>query len=84
MLFSQSQLGTLFGLSNERFIFEGVDHRFKFCLLDFEKGSHTDLFSAVFRIDPREAIKSSQLDSFLNDKDEQIEISVSLIRKLIP
>lgn len=84
MLFSQSQLGTLFGLSNERFIFEGVDHRFKFCLLDFEKGSHTDLFSAVFRIDPREAIRSSQLDSFLNDKDEQIEISVSLIRKLSP
>lgn len=84
MLFSQSQLGTLFGLSNERFIFEGVDHRFKFCLLDFEKGSHTDLFNAAFRIDPREAIKSSQLDSFLNDKDEQIEISVSLIRKLSP
>ena len=68
MLFTKSQLGTLFGLSNERFIFEGVDHRFKFCLLDFEKGGQTDSFSAAFRIDPREAISKDKLGIFLNDE----------------
>ncbi|MGB7441722.1 MAG: RNA-binding domain-containing protein, partial [Coleofasciculaceae cyanobacterium] len=84
MLFTQTQLGALFGISNERFIFEGVDHRFKFCLLDFEKGSQTDFFTAAFRIDPREAIRPVQLETFLNNRDEHIEISVPLIRKLSP
>lgn len=84
MLFTQCNLGTLFGIANERFIFEGVDHRFKFCLLDFEKGGYTNSFNASFRIDPREAISSSQLESFLNDRDEQVEIPVSLIRTLSP
>ncbi|MGQ4647356.1 Eco57I restriction-modification methylase domain-containing protein [Lyngbya aestuarii] len=84
MLFTQTQLGALFGISNERFIFEGVDHRFKFCLLNFEKGSQTDSFAAAFRIDPREAIRPVQLETFLNNKDEHIKISVPLIRKLSP
>ncbi len=65
MLFSQSNLDTLFELFNERFIFEGVDHRFKFCLLAFEKGKSTDSFKAAFRIDPREAIRVNQLDTLL-------------------
>ncbi|WP_197285300.1 MULTISPECIES: hypothetical protein [Planktothricoides] len=84
MLFSQCRLGTLFGLSNERFIFEEVDHRFKFCLLNFEKGGQTESFNAAFRIDPREAIRKEQLDIFLKDESEKVEISVPLIRKLSP
>ena len=84
MLFSQSEVDTLFGLSNEKFIFDVVHHSFKCALLTFDKGKSTSSFRAAFRINPREAIKPSQLDSFLNDKDEQIEISVSLIRKLSP
>ncbi len=84
MLFYSSQLGTIFGLSNERFIFEGVDHRFKFCLLNFEKGGCTNSFRAAYRIDPREAIKVEQLETFLNDTNEQLEISLSLISKLSP
>jgi len=84
MLFSQTDLDRLFGLSNERFIFENVDHRFKFSLLTFEKGGITDSFMAAFRINPREAIKVNQLDTFLHNKDEQVEISVPLIRRLSP
>jgi hypothetical protein len=84
MIFSQSRLDTLFALSNERFIFEGVDHRFKFCLLTFEKGRNTDSFRAAFRINPREAIRINELEAFLNNKDKQIEISVQLIRRLSP
>lgn len=74
----------LFGLSNERFIFEGVHHRFKFCLLTFEKGKSTESFQAAFRINPREAIRVDKLDTFLNNQDECIEISVNLIRRLSP
>ncbi|NCR39942.1 MAG: ATP-binding protein [Microcystis aeruginosa W13-11] len=84
MLFSQCQLGTVFGLSNEKFIFEGVDHRFKFCLFDFAKGKNTNNFKAVFRINPREAISKDKLGIFLYNKDEQVQISTNLIRKLSP
>ncbi|WP_341731106.1 DNA methyltransferase [Microcoleus sp. EPA2] len=84
MLFVQTEIDALFGLSNERFIFEGVDHRFKFCLLTFEKGKSTDSFQAAFRINPREAIRVDKLDTFLNNQDECIEISVNLIRRLSP
>jgi hypothetical protein len=84
ILFSQCQLGTLFGLSNEKFIFEGVDHRFKFCLFDFAKGKNTSNFNAVFRINPREAISKDKLGIFLYNKDEQVQISTNLIRKLSP
>jgi len=84
MLFFETQIDSLFGLSNERFIFEGVDHRFKFCLLTFEKGKSTESFQAAFRINPREAIRVEKLDTFLNNQDECIEISVNLIRRLSP
>ena len=84
LLFSQSRLDTLFGLSNEKFIFEGVHHAFKFTLLSFEKDKKTESFNAVFRINPREAIKPNDLDRFLNDQSEQVEIPISLVRKLSP
>ncbi|MEG3968926.1 hypothetical protein QUA00_15060 [Microcoleus sp. T2B6] len=84
MLFVETEIDSLFGLSNERFIFEGVDHRFKFCLLTFEKGKSTESFQAAFRINPREAIRVEKLDTFLNNQDECIEISVNLIRRLSP
>lgn len=45
MLFSQTILESLFGLSNERFIFEGVDHRFKFSLLTFTKEGRKTLLN---------------------------------------
>ena len=84
MLFVETQIDSLFGLSNERFIFEGVHHSFKFCLLTFEKGKSTESFQAAFRINPREAIRVDKLDTFLNNQDECIEISVDLIRRLSP
>jgi hypothetical protein len=84
MLFSQCQIDALYGISNERFIFEGVDHRFKFSLLTFDKGGHTDYFPAAFRIDPREAISKERIGYFLSNRDEHVQIEVPLIRKLSP
>ena len=84
MLFSQTNIDAIFGLSNERFIFEGVDHRFKFSLLTFEKDGVTDSFTAAFRINPHEAIRVNQLETFFKNKDERVKISVPLIRGLSP
>ncbi|MDH6104983.1 putative DNA binding domain-containing protein [Anabaenopsis tanganyikae CS-531] len=84
MLFTQTKIDAVFGLSNERFIFEGVDHRFKFCLLTFEKGGVTNSFRSAFRIDPREAVRVNEIELFLQNHDEHIQISVPLIRRLSP
>jgi hypothetical protein len=84
MIFSEAQLDNLLSLSNERFIFEGVDHRFKFCLVTFKKGGSTNDFSACFRIDPREAIHPNELEEFLNDRSIRVKISTDLVRQLSP
>lgn len=84
MLFSEGQIDVLFGLSNERFIFEGVDHRQKICLLAFEKGGATKSFTAAFRINPREAISPDALDAFLHSRSEHVQVQVALVRRLSP
>jgi hypothetical protein len=84
MLFERTRIDALYGLSNERFLFEGVDHRFRICLLTFEKGGPTERFWAAFRIDPREAISSARLNDFLHDRAEHVELTVALVRRLSP
>ncbi len=84
LLFTQAKVDTLLGLSNERYIFEGVHHGFRLCLLTFSKGGQTNAFRAAFRINPREAVAPEELEAFLNTEDEHPTLSVSLIRKLSP
>ncbi len=48
MLFGETQITGLFGFENRRMIFEGVDSRFKFVVLTFEKGGQTETFPAAF------------------------------------
>jgi hypothetical protein len=84
VLFSRTKIDSLFGLSNEKFIFENVHHAFKFALFSFEKDNQTDFFQASFRINPREAIKPEELDTFLHDRNQRVEIPVSLVHQLSP
>jgi len=84
MLFTQGEVGSLFGLSNEKFIFEGVHHAQKFCLLVFKKGGRTDNFEAAFRINPRDAVAQDRLDQFLNSPTEHLWIPAALVRRLSP
>ncbi len=86
MLFGQATVSTLRAFSNEGGIFEkdAVHHAFKFCFLTFEKGGHTEEFTASFRINPREAIPPERLDVFLHLTEEELVISVPLIRRLAP
>lgn len=84
MLFSSSIVTGCIGLSNEKFIFEGVHHAYKICLFSFRKGGKTKNISASFRIDPREAISKEHLEAFLSIRDNRILIDLKLIKKLAP
>ena len=77
MLFSQSKVTGLFCFENRKQIFEGVDSRFKFLVLTFEKGGATKSFPAAFM---RHEV--SELDRF--PQEGAIPISVNLIRRLSP
>jgi hypothetical protein len=48
MLFSQANLTGLFCFENRQIIFEGVDSRFKFVILTFDKNKQTFSFSVEF------------------------------------
>lgn len=84
MLFSQAKLEALFGLSNEKFIFDGVHHAQKISIFTFEKSGATDFFQAAFRINPREAVSPSRLGEFLNSEAEHFQVPISLIRRTAP
>lgn len=84
MLFTTCRVDSLFGLQNERFIFEGVDHRQKFCILTFQKGGQTDSFTAAFRISISEALRPDQLEAFFHSPDEHLQLPVPTIRSLSP
>ena len=77
MLFSQTKVTGLFGFENRKIIFEGVDSRFKFIVLSFEKGGTTQEFPAAFmRHDVEE------LELFPNHED--LLINIELVRRLSP
>lgn len=84
LLFEQTQVHTLLSLSNERYLFEGVHHSFRYVFITFEKGGKTGEFEAAFRINPREAIGPFQIDIFLNSPNQHLELSVEVVRQLSP
>ncbi len=77
MLFSETEITGLFCFENRKAIFEGVDSRFKFIILTFEKGSKTESFPTRFM---RHDV--AELTNFPTPDD--IRLNVPLIRKLSP
>ncbi len=77
MLFSESKIKALFGFENRRHIFEGVDSRFKFVVLNFTKGGFTATFPAAFM---RHDV--SELAAF--SKDSALNFEVELIKRYSP
>src|SRR5260370_25713107 len=75
ILFSKSEVDSLFGFSNERYIFEGVHHSQKLCILVFEKGGETHYFPAAFRSNPREAVAPDDLAGFFHGENEHVRLS---------
>lgn len=77
MLFNENRVTGLFCFENRKTIFEGVDSRFKFVVLTFEKGGKTLQFPATFM---RHDV--AELASFPTDIG--LDLSVELIRRLSP
>ena len=84
MLFEHSRVDSLFVLSNERFIFDNVHHSQKFCILTFHHGGTTREFPAAFRMNPREAVSTEDLNGFLHDAGQHVTIPVEVIQQLSP
>ena len=77
MLFTENTVTGIFGFENRKIIFEGVDSRFKFVVLTFERGGSTSVFPATFmKHDVNELQQFPQYNA--------VNISVDLIRKLSP
>jgi len=77
MLFNQNHITGLFAFENRKEIFEGVHRSFKFVVLTFEKGNHTNQFPVAFmRHDVQE------LENFPGEGS--LRLSVDLIRSLSP
>ncbi|MEI6646424.1 MAG: DNA methyltransferase [bacterium] len=77
MLFGKTRVTGLFCIENRKFIFEGVDSRFKFVVLSYEKGGETQHFPAAFM---RHDV--AELERF--PQEGAIDISIELIRRLSP
>jgi Alw26I/Eco31I/Esp3I family type II restriction m6 adenine DNA methyltransferase len=77
LLFNETQMTGLFGFENRKKIFEGVDSRFKFVVLSFEKGGKTTEFPAAFmRHDVNELAKFPKRDA--------LRVKTDLIYRLSP
>jgi len=77
MLFDENRMTGLFCFENRKEIFEGVDSRFKFVVMTFEKGGRTERFSAAFM---RHEV--AELAGFPGEIG--LPLSVELIRRLSP
>ena len=82
MLFDHAQVDSMVALSNEKFIFEEVHHSFGLLFLNFTKGGKTEKLRATFRINPREAIRANEFESFVHDESNFVELSADLIRAM--
>jgi hypothetical protein len=84
LLYKETSIIELIGISNEKFIFEGVDHRFKIAFVSFKKGKPTQSFKTIFKIDPREAVAISDLEFFFKNKAAFIDMPVEFIEMQSP
>jgi len=77
MLFDETRVTGLFCFENNKEIFEGVHRSFKFVVMTFEKGGHTERFPAAFM---RHEVM--ELKGFPGEIG--LPLSVELIRRLSP
>lgn len=77
LLFQRTKIAGLFSFENRKLIFEGVDSRFKFAILTFEKGKSTSDFPATFM-----RHKVQDLEIFPDGKS--FRLSIDFIRRMSP
>lgn len=84
LLLNETEILHLISLSNERNLFEGVMHNFKFCLLSYKKDKPKDYFKASFRIYVHESISPDQLDGFLESDEMKLKIPIKVVKEFAP
>lgn len=77
LLFRQTRVTGLFCFENRKFIFEGVDSRFKFVVLTLEKGGETERFPAAFM--RHEVV---ELERF--PQECAVDVFLDVVRRLSP
>ncbi len=84
MLLNEGHIQYLYSFSNERFFFQGVDHRFKFALLGAQKGTQSEGFWTAFRFNPRVAVAPNELLEFISDKNNLVYIQLKSLEHFSP
>jgi hypothetical protein len=77
LLFDKTTVTGLFCFENRRLVFEGVDSRFKFVVLTYEKGGQTTSFPAAF-------MRHDVLELERFPRQGALPFAVNLIRRLSP
>jgi len=75
MLFDKASITGMFGLENRRRIFDGVDSRYKFVILTFEKGGTTETFPAAFMRHDVGELENFPQENSITQEVEQIKLS---------
>lgn len=84
MMFTEGELDSVIGLSNEKWIFEGVHHDFRFCLLVFGRGGMTSDFDALFRFRVEEAMTPTELGHALDTGEPRIRMTLDEVKHFAP
>jgi hypothetical protein len=84
LMFENGTVRYIVCFSNEKFIFPGVHHAFKFTLLGFSRGERDERMPVAFRINPHEAITADQLPLFITNPDNLIQMPVQSIHRFSP
>ncbi len=77
LLFENTEITGLFCIENRKSIFEGVDSRFKFVVLTFQKGRETKSIPTAFM-----RTEVSDIEKFPNEYT--LKLDIDLIKKLSP
>jgi hypothetical protein len=84
LLFEAADVGAMVVLSNERFIFEGVHHDHKICIVDFKKGGRTECVRLAFRVHVSEAIWPNELEDFFAESSSFVTLPLVLVKSFSP
>ncbi|KYF78506.1 hypothetical protein BE20_24240 [Sorangium cellulosum] len=74
----------LYAFQNERFVFEGIDHRFKMAVAHIEKGDRTAVLLTRFRIGPGGSPESHEIESDLTQTNGYLPLRTEQITLLSP
>ncbi len=74
----------LYAFQNERFVFKGIDHRFKMAAVHVRKGNQVESVLTRFRIGPGDSPETHEIEGDVFNVSGYLPMSVALIEELSP